>query len=242
MRTREWLKSTDPGAMLWDVSANATLHPDAPEAFARPALRRLLLFVLHVFRPLIEQTDIPTCRAAAELAWQLADGTAATDTMPQTRAALSADYDATWEASRQYHEMPRELATRMDVLNVLARLLDNPATAARNVFPPDATPALVTGSTLPIDSARACALLREIFGERGRLLVEPEWRAEWRTDTVLALARQMYDSEQFGAMPILADALQDAGCDNAKVLAHCRDPKATHVRGCWVIDTVLGKV
>jgi hypothetical protein len=52
----------------------------------------------------------------------------------------------------------------------------------------------------------------------------------------------MYDSEQFGAMPILADALQDAGCDNAKVLAHCRDPKATHVRGCWVLDTVLGKV
>jgi hypothetical protein len=41
--------------------------------------------------------------------------------------------------------------------------------------------------------------------------------------------------------PVLADALQDAGCDNASVLDHCRDLKATHVRGCWVVDLVLGK-
>ncbi len=45
----------------------------------------------------------------------------------------------------------------------------------------------------------------------------------WRTDTTLALARQMYaDSRDFGAMPILADALQDAGCDSADILTHCR--------------------
>jgi hypothetical protein len=42
-------------------------------------------------------------------------------------------------------------------------------------------------------------------------------------------------------MPILADALQDAGCENADILDHCRDAKATHVRGCWVVDLVLGK-
>jgi hypothetical protein len=62
----------------------------------------------------------------------------------------------------------------------------------------------------------------------------------WRTDTVLALARQMYDAREFSAMPILADALQDAGCDNEDVLAHCRGP-GPHVRGCWVVDFVLGK-
>ena len=38
-----------------------------------------------------------------------------------------------------------------------------------------------------------------------------------------------------------ADALQDAGCDSEEILAHCRDPKTTHVRGCWVVDLVLGK-
>jgi hypothetical protein len=63
---------------------------------------------------------------------------------------------------------------------------------------------------------------------------------EWRTDTAKALARQMYDSREFSAMPILADALQDAGCDNDDVLAHCRDAAARHVRGCWVVDAVLG--
>ena len=62
----------------------------------------------------------------------------------------------------------------------------------------------------------------------------------WRTDTVVALARQMWDARDFGAMPILADALQDAGCDRDDVLDHCRDPKARHNRGCWVLDAVLG--
>jgi len=62
----------------------------------------------------------------------------------------------------------------------------------------------------------------------------------WRTDTAIALARQMYESRNFGAMPILADALQDAGCDSEPILSHCRDPHAAHVRGCWVCDLVLG--
>ena len=64
---------------------------------------------------------------------------------------------------------------------------------------------------------------------------------EWHTDTVASLARQMYESREFGAMPILADALQDAGCDSDHVLNHCRDAEATHVRGCWVVDALLGK-
>ena len=50
----------------------------------------------------------------------------------------------------------------------------------------------------------------------------------------------MYESRDFSAMPILADALQDAGCDNDDILNHCRDP-VRHVRGCWVVDLVLGK-
>jgi hypothetical protein len=51
----------------------------------------------------------------------------------------------------------------------------------------------------------------------------------------------MYESRDFAAMPILADALQDAGCDSDDLLAHCRDPHATHVRGCWAVDLVLGR-
>jgi hypothetical protein len=63
----------------------------------------------------------------------------------------------------------------------------------------------------------------------------------WRTSTAVGLARTMYDDRDFGAMPILADALQDAGCEDAAILNHCRDPHQVHVRGCWVVDLVLGK-
>ena len=81
-------------------------------------------------------------------------------------------------------------------------------------------------------------LLRELFGNPFRPVT---FAPEWLTSTVVALAKQMYESWDFGAMPILADALQDAGCDNDDVLNHCRDAHATHVRGCWVVDLVLGK-
>jgi len=62
----------------------------------------------------------------------------------------------------------------------------------------------------------------------------------WFTSTVVAIAHGTYDSRDFSPMPILADALQDAGCDNADILTHCRGD-GPHVRGCWVIDAILGK-
>jgi hypothetical protein len=80
-------------------------------------------------------------------------------------------------------------------------------------------------------------LLRDIFRNPFRLRA---FAPSWRTDTATALARTMYEAREFGAMPILADALQDAGCDNDDVLNHCRGDGA-HVRGCWVVDLVLGK-
>jgi hypothetical protein len=79
--------------------------------------------------------------------------------------------------------------------------------------------------------------LRDIFGNPFRPLT---FAAEWRTDTALSLTRGMYESRDFSAMPILADALQDAGCDNEDILSHCRGD-GPHVRGCWVVDLVLGK-
>jgi len=63
---------------------------------------------------------------------------------------------------------------------------------------------------------------------------------QWRTSTTISLAQQMYESRDFSPLPILADALQDAGCDNDDMLNHCRDG-GPHARGCWVVDLVLGK-
>lgn len=64
---------------------------------------------------------------------------------------------------------------------------------------------------------------------------------DWRTTTVVALARGMAESGDYSALPILADALQDAGCDNDDVLRHCRDAGAAGGRGSWVVDLVLGR-
>jgi len=87
------------------------------------------------------------------------------------------------------------------------------------------------------ESLLECDLLRDIFGNPFRPV---SFSLSWRTDTAVALARQMYESRDFGAMPILADALQEAGCDSDDILSHCRGP-GPHVRGCWVVDLVLGK-
>ncbi len=81
------------------------------------------------------------------------------------------------------------------------------------------------------------APIRDVFGNPFRPVA---FSPELRTDTAVSLARGMYESRDFGAMPILADALQDAGCDNEDILNHCRQP-GEHVRGCWVADLVLGK-
>ncbi|HUR53438.1 MAG TPA: hypothetical protein VMZ71_04880 [Gemmataceae bacterium] len=57
---------------------------------------------------------------------------------------------------------------------------------------------------------------------------------------MIALANGIYEERAFDRLPILADALQDAGCDNDGILTHCRGDGA-HVRGCWVVDLLLGK-
>lgn len=82
-----------------------------------------------------------------------------------------------------------------------------------------------------------CDLFRCVVGNPIR---PTTFAPEWRTDTVVSLAQQMYEGRDFSPMPILADALQDAGCDNEDILNHCRGP-GPHVRGCWVVDSVLGK-
>jgi hypothetical protein len=87
------------------------------------------------------------------------------------------------------------------------------------------------------DSSELSNLLRDIFGNPSHPVTSPP---EWRTDTAVSLARQMYDSRDFSAMPILADALQGAGCDSEDILNHCCG-EGPHVRGCWVVDLVLGK-
>lgn len=80
-------------------------------------------------------------------------------------------------------------------------------------------------------------LIREVFPHTNQHV-----ELAWRTPAVDTLAQAIYDSRDFTALPILADALEEAGCSLDELLVHCRDPHVKHVRGCWAIDLVLGKM
>jgi hypothetical protein len=92
--------------------------------------------------------------------------------------------------------------------------------------------------------ARACAhceLLRHVVGDPfHHPPVVPSHCLEWNGGTVPAIALGIYRDRVFGEMPILADALEDAGCTDAQILDHCR-AGGDHMRGCWALDLVLGR-
>lgn len=85
--------------------------------------------------------------------------------------------------------------------------------------------------------ARGVSLLHELFGNPFRPVVLPE--ACW-TPTALGIAAGAYRDRDFSRLPVLADALEEAGCDEAALMDHLRQPGA-HFRGCWALDQVLGR-
>jgi hypothetical protein len=85
-----------------------------------------------------------------------------------------------------------------------------------------------------------CALVREVFGNPFRPApADPSWLA-WNGGAAVKLARAIYEERRFADLPVLADALEEAGCRDEAVLAHCRQPGG-HVPGCWAVDAVLGR-
>lgn len=81
-----------------------------------------------------------------------------------------------------------------------------------------------------------CSAFRDIVGNPFRPVA---FESAWLTSTVLGIAQGIHDDRAFDRLPILADALQDADCENDDILSHCRGD-GPHVRGCWVVDGVLG--
>jgi hypothetical protein len=128
---------------------------------------------------------------------------------------------------------PAEVKQAKHVAQMVTRLGDE-WYAAQEMLNPKGGVAR-TGS--PISPAASEAMIRCAFGNPYEPL-RPD--PKWLTDTVVGLAGGMYKSREFGAMPVLADALEEADCENAEVLAHCRGT-VPHARGCWVADALLGK-
>lgn len=218
MTEAEWLVATDPAPMLEFLKGRASD-------------RKLRLFACACCRVVWDSLTYARSRNAVELAERYADGLVGDD-------ALRRAHSLAWEAVARYQEVHfgRIMVNRAGPTPVELRLSFAAETAYGN------KPVLI-GRLKGVRreaalSAAAPGLLRDIFGPLPfrPLTADPSWL----TPTVTALAAQLYETRDFSAMPILADALQDAGCANEEVLAHCRG-EGPHARGCWVVDLVLGK-
>jgi hypothetical protein len=106
---------------------------------------------------------------------------------------------------------------------------------------PREAPSMVTDVAMLRELAAQCSLMRDLIGPLPfrPVTVRPHVLA-WDDRLVPRLAQGIYDERQWGDMPVLHDALLDAGCDDDQVMAHCR-AGGDHVRGCWAVDLVLGK-
>jgi hypothetical protein len=90
------------------------------------------------------------------------------------------------------------------------------------------------------EEAAQSAVVRDVFGNPFRAVDLPPFTLSWHDAAVVRLAREIYDGRRFADLPVLADALEEAGCTDAGILGHLRGPRV-HVLGCWALDLVLGR-
>jgi hypothetical protein len=128
-----------------------------------------------------------------------------------------------------------------DENDILRDIFGNPIVASDDGIP--SREELLAGDTVRLfaeyqQRQMQAEVLRDIFGNPFRpMVLDPDWRND---RNVLHLARGIYEEGAFERMPILGDALEDAGCTDGNILQHCRESRL-HVRGCHVLDALLGK-
>jgi hypothetical protein len=246
----EWQACTDPQKMLRALRRGA-------------GLRKVRLFGAACLRRVWGRLTDERCRQAVEVAERYADGQATGDELAaagaQARrallelrlAALGVFYagradrlavlgEAT-EAARLASALP-EAAVALTAPGYAFSPGEVASLAARGLAWGAGGPASGAGALPGVvaEGAAQCALLRDLFGDRGHAVpVNPAVLA-WNDGTVVRLARAMYEAGDFRNMGLLADALLDAGCADEELLAHCRNGGG-HVRGCFAVDAILGK-
>lgn len=223
MTEQDWLTSGAPDVLLnrcWSAASE----------------RKKRLFGCACCYRLANRFPDPRCGTAVRVAERFADGDATAD-------ALDTAYRSARSVVRS-HVRPGRRGQYEDE----AQELFSGTAACSNVASPDpgharwtwndvANTRLEAGSKWHAELAATCDLIRCVFGNPFRAAaLDPAWL----TSDVRALAEGIYADRAFDRMPILADALQDAGCDRDDILAHCRTHSA-HGRGCWVCDLLLGK-
>jgi hypothetical protein len=248
---RRWLTGTNPLALL------RARHPVHTLGSLEPQKRPCRMYLIACARQRRVWHRLPgVCRALVELAEAYADEQKCLEELRPAVEPVAGELmhsegspddlvraethllSLTASESRSYAALVRATLDR-------ARRL--PAATAPAPLAPDEWRGLAILVYLPFDThtptfswvptpLHSADMVREVYGNPYRHV---NFELEWRTSNVVALARSMYQYREFSAMPILADALQDAGCNDPAILDHCRDPRRAHARGCWVLDQVL---
>jgi hypothetical protein len=258
MTEAEWLASTDVSAMYVFLRDTTTLFKTRSQgdwvvprfAFSE---RKSRLFAVACCRRILHLMPTDEARHCVLAAEQYADGligggelNAAIDALMRSCSQHSQYIDRLtgrggfWryeiEALNAVGQVHRpEAGGRMGVIRAAATAWAWAAAVNQNLEGEDAGRALVQA-----EYARQADLLRDIVGNPFHLHnIDPAWLA-WNDCCIERLTRGVYEDRAFDRLPILHDALLDAGCDDEAMLAHCRTGEG-HVRGCWVVDALLGK-
>jgi len=184
--------------------------------------RKLRLFACGCCRQFWHLMDDDRSRKAIEVAEQFADG-----------FSDNRELHEAWESLQVHRARPPLTGKGWDIAQLTAALhgLD----AAVGVIYEVSIRQWVADKPEWRNIPSLAGLLRDIFHNPFRsVTVDATWL------TMSASAQAIYDERSFDRMPILADALEDAGCASQDILNHCRQP-GVHVRGCWVVDLLLDK-
>ncbi len=232
----EWNACIDPQSML------EFLRVEASE-------RKLRLFAVACCRRIWALFDKERHRRAVEVAEKYADGLANERELEFAKDGTGwwrKPAETTHSSGKVLHRTVMETASYVAGGNIRKAAPDVAKTTAWIVgrVASDAVPprTIQTAETVRVAKASVqesqCNLLRCMFGP---LPFRPlAFDSAWFSPTVAELAEAIYEERAFERLPILADALEDAGCSHPDILAHCRQP-AAHARGCWCLDLLLGK-
>jgi hypothetical protein len=233
MTEAEWLACTDPTPMLELLRGNV-------------GDRKLRLFACACCRRLGHLLTDERSRRALDIAERYADRLASAG---ELRAAESEGYLAVGEALPDFPGdvsdpvQAASLARYQAAGSVYYSACDNSWLGARMTCQEAAraSSACAWPTGQKTEQPAQCLLLRCLFGNPFRPSPPlPSAVLGWNDGTVVKIAQGIYEERASDRLPILHDALLDAGCDNEDILAHCRSD-GPHVRGCWVIDIILGK-
>jgi hypothetical protein len=237
MTETRWLAASDPDVLL------AHLGEGASE-------RKLRLFAAACCRPLAKLIDEGWAEASVWVAERCADGLASLEELQDRQEEAAEAWDEAADA--QIYGQPQALALTSAARAVLEAVSDDSPDAVRAANEAaQAVAAFALLGELPSgdrrigdpyrrERFRQCALLRELFGNPFRpFAVDPTWLA-FDDGCVPNLARAIYEHQSWDEMPVLGDALEEAGCPDEAALWHCRHAQG-HLRGCWVLDALLGK-